>query len=217
MERRVLFSREMVLRSADEGVNSPGTLVHHSPPWDTRSVALWTERGKPVYEQFKRGAFANVLASGPDVVGLFNHDSSQLLGRTGPKDTLSIVEDDIGLRYELVLPPTRLGEDVAALVERGDLRGSSFAFGLDDGGDEWDESEGEYLRTVINVSVLADTGPVTWPAYPSGPQGAVGIRSVGGLDDVRLAFASWRSKASGSDLVRRVRQLRAMGFDCSAT
>ncbi|STT63898.1 phage prohead protease, HK97 family [Klebsiella pneumoniae] len=51
----------------------------------------------------------------------------KLLGRT-KSGTLVLSEDDTGLRFELTPPNTQLGNDVLALVERGDLSGMSFGF-----------------------------------------------------------------------------------------
>ena len=53
---------------------------------------------------------------------LFNHERGALLGRTC-SGTLRLSEDGTGLRYEIDLPDTTVGRDVAALLERGDLTG----------------------------------------------------------------------------------------------
>ena len=74
-----------------------------------------------------------------------------------------MVEDDKGLRYEIDLPATTLGHDVAALLRRGDISGSSFGFRTIT--DEWATTEDGYpLRTLTEVA-LRDVGPVTFPAY----------------------------------------------------
>ena len=99
-----------------------------------------------------------------DVRALFNHEPDHLLGRSST-GTLRLSEDDQGLRYEIDLPATTLGRDVAELLRRGDISGSSFGFRTIS--DEWSETEDGYpLRTLTEVA-LRDVGPVTFPAYSS--------------------------------------------------
>jgi hypothetical protein len=61
------------------------------------------------------------------VTTLSKHESANLLGRfsTG---TLQVSADDHGLHYEIDLPDTTLGTDVAELLRRGDISGSSLGF-----------------------------------------------------------------------------------------
>ena len=97
-----------------------------------------------------------------DVRALFNHDTDALLGRTS-SGTLRISEDDKGLRYEIDLPNTTLGRDVAELLKRGDLSGSSFGFRTIS--DSWDTTDDGFpIRTLTEVA-LREVGPCIWPAY----------------------------------------------------
>lgn len=93
---------------------------------------------------------------------LFNHSADHLLGRF--PTTMRMTVDDKGLRYECLLPESRA--DVAELVERGDLKGSSFSFVVHpDGGEEWKTEDGQSIRVVKKIKALIDCGPVTYPAY----------------------------------------------------
>jgi HK97 family phage prohead protease len=97
-----------------------------------------------------------------DIRALFNHDPNKLLGRMGA-GTLRMGEDDTGGHYEVDLPDTTDGRNVAALLERQDLVGSSFGFRLIE--DEWGETDEAFpLRTLKQISIR-DVGPVTFPAY----------------------------------------------------
>jgi HK97 family phage prohead protease len=114
-------------------------------------------------EQIRSNAFVSTLKQA-DVRALFNHEPDHLLGRS-TTGTLRLSEDDHGLHYEVDLPNTTLGRDVAELLRRGDISGSSFGFRTIS--DEWGETDDGYpLRTLTEVA-LRDVGPVTFPAYTS--------------------------------------------------
>ena len=116
------------------------------------------------------GGFVEQIAPGAgkkssqesDIRALFNHDPNQVLGRNRA-GTLTFEEDDEGGRYEIQLPDTSVGRDLAVNLEAGNVDGSSFGFRLIE--DEWDETEqGFPLRTLRQFSIR-DVGPVTFPAY----------------------------------------------------
>lgn len=127
----------------------------------------------PFTEEVKPGAFARAIRTGQDVRCLFNHDSNELLGRTGNR-TLRLLEDSTGLDFECKLPSSQRARDVYALVERRDLSGCSFGFRVPKGGDKWVERAGKSLRQLLDVD-LQDVGPVTFPAYP---ETAVAVRTL---------------------------------------
>lgn len=117
-------------------------------------------------ERIAPGAFDRAIRE-DDVRGLYNHDANFLLGRTKSK-TMRLSSDDVGLKYEIDVPDSQVGRDVAASIKRGDLDGSSFSFSIfGDGtnaGDAW-VMEGETMvRTILAVR-LYDVGPVVFPAY----------------------------------------------------
>lgn len=116
-------------------------------------------------EQIAEGAFDEALADpNLDVVARFDHDG-QPLGRTA-NGTLKLTVDNHGLRYDVTPPDTSLGRDILALVKRGDVSSSSFAFSLRSNGDTWDYSGKVPIRTLRNIN-LHDVSPVTTPAYAS--------------------------------------------------
>jgi uncharacterized protein len=117
-----------------------------------------------ITETIATGAFSRAIKEKQDVRGLFNHDMRHVLGRRS-SGTLRLEEDAKGLRYEIDLPDTTTGRDVEALVSRGDIDGSSFAFRVK--AEEWrkvDGKDGEYVRIIKDVDLI-DVGPVTFPAY----------------------------------------------------
>lgn len=102
-----------------------------------------------------------------DIRGLFNHDPNFLIGRKGA-GTLRFEDTNAGLRYFNDLPDTSLGRDLAVLLERRDIFGSSFSFktvGRD--GASWSKTEQGYPLRTVNLMMMRDVGPVTFPAYSS--------------------------------------------------
>ncbi len=106
------------------------------------------------------GAFSRAIGR-DDVVFLINHDGLPLARtRSG---TLTLIEDDHGLKMETMLDPA--DPDVASIVpkmKRGDLDKMSFSFRATV--QEWDESQNPPLRTIREVE-LYDVAIVTTPAY----------------------------------------------------
>lgn len=128
-------------------------------------------------EEIMPGAFDRILnrqRGKHDVVALFNHDSNIVLGRTS-SGTLELSSDDKGLRYVVTPPATRA--DVMELIQRRDVRGSSFAFTVDREGEKFRTAEdGKAVRQITEVSGLYDVGPVLVPAYPA-TSASVAMRS----------------------------------------
>ena len=70
-------------------------------------------------EVIRQGAFAKSLATGSNIRALYQHQGDALLGTTRG-GTLQLREDAKGLAFELALPDTSHGKDLAILVGRGD-------------------------------------------------------------------------------------------------
>jgi HK97 family phage prohead protease len=120
-------------------------------------------------EQIAPGAFSETIKG--DVRCLFNHQNDNVLGRTA-SGTLRLWEDDVGLRFEVDLPDTTIGRDVAKLVERRDISGCSFGFRALK--QTWDDTTEPPGRTLEKVEI-SEISIVTFPAYPDT---SVGLRSL---------------------------------------
>lgn len=115
-------------------------------------------------ERIAPGAFATTIKE-DDIRSFFNHDSNHVLGRTSNK-TLSLSEDDKGLRTVIRPPDTQAARDAITLIKRGDVSGMSFMFRVRK--DQWDDPDGEDgmpKRTLLDVKLI-EVGPVSLPAYP---------------------------------------------------
>lgn len=125
---------------------------------DSREIV---EHGRAFVERIAPGAFNGTLSSGADVKLLYNHDASMPLARTR-SGTLKLRSDRSGLAFETTLPDTTLGNDVRALLERGDLSGEmSFGFFVED--ESWNPKRTERLvkrAKLVEVSIVQDA------AYP---------------------------------------------------
>src|SRR5258707_13725443 len=128
-----------------------------SLPRQSRNLGGFVEDGAP-------DAFNEARAGGwQDVVCRFNHDSNMVLGTTAAT-TLRCRTDNVGLDY-MVLPPDSRA-DVRELVQRGDIRFSSFAFRCHAGGDGWGVTDPNFPRRTLHDVELVDVAPVLTPAYP---------------------------------------------------
>jgi HK97 family phage prohead protease len=128
-------------------------------------------------EKVKPSAFTKTLQEA-DVRALWNHDPQYVLGRSSSK-TLDISVDNNGLYYRALLPNTTYGKDLAELLERRDVRESSFTFFKVQ--DEWDLTEEGYpQRSLIEVGLI-DVAPVTFPAYEDATSGVARRAALDGL------------------------------------
>ncbi|MFB4347720.1 HK97 family phage prohead protease [Bacillus sp. BR_7] len=156
-EKRELLSSEMEIREIEGGLR---TITGYAVKWEMKSVTMgYWRRFK---EQFKRGAFTDSLTQ-DDQLALWSHDYSQVLGST-KNGTLRLFEDEIGLRFELDLADTTLGDDTYKTIRRGDVDGVSFGFQMVK--EEWDESNSDNVVRSVTKAKLIEISPVAFPAYP---------------------------------------------------
>lgn len=115
------------------------------------------------FEVISPGAFDDCLAGNPDILGLYNHDMSMVLGRTS-SGTMVVSVDETGLRYSIDPPDTQLARDLMVSMKRKDIRGSSFGFYCLEDSWDLDPASGSLIRT-IRKAVVFDCSVVTDPAY----------------------------------------------------
>ncbi len=129
-----------------------------------------TNIGGAFIEKIERGAFSEAIGR-DDVVFLINHDGLPLARtRSG---TLTLEEDETGLRMETVLDPEDPdARSIIGKMNRGDLDKMSFAFYPTR--QEWDDTQDPPVRTIREAS-LFDVSIVTTPAYDGT---SIGLRSL---------------------------------------
>lgn len=116
-------------------------------------------------ERIARGAFAEALTR-DDIHALYNHDYAHVLGRV-KAGTLALAEDDHGLRVAITPPDTQLARDLMANIRAGNIDQMSFAFSMQGGLQEWDETGETPLRTIKQVGELYEVSIVPRGAYPT--------------------------------------------------
>lgn len=172
---------DMAIRADGDGMTFNG----YAAVFNSDSEPLpWVERIRP-------GAFAKSLQeSGGNIRMFLNHNADHVLATTRAS-TLSLSEDDRGLRVEAKLPDTQAGRDLSTLMQRGDV--DSMSFGFQTIRDAW--SEDNTSRELIEVR-LFEVSPVTgWPAYPATTAFVRHIADMTGEDpsDVEETFRVLRS------------------------
>jgi HK97 family phage prohead protease len=128
---------------------------------------LFRYRGERLVERLLPGCFDRAVAE-DDVRALFNHDPSQILGRTAA-GTCRLAVDSVGLRYEIDPPDTQTARDLMESMERGDITSSSFSFEYEDTSDrDIKQPDGSMVHVLeVRAVKLYDVSPVTFPAYKS--------------------------------------------------
>lgn len=135
-------------------------------------------------EVIKPTALEGVLKRS-DVLAVLNHNEDKAVfarSRYG-KGSLHLEVDDKGLRYWFKVGKSAAHQELAEMIERGDIFSSSFAFTIAPEGDQWEKrDDGKYLRTITQFDELYDVSPVYRPAYEST---TVGTRAMTKLEELR--------------------------------
>jgi HK97 family phage prohead protease len=151
-------------------------------PYDTRSAVL-NERRKVFRERIMPGAATKTISE-RDIRACHEHDEvGKLLGRTG-SGTLRIADDQRACTYEIDMPNTTLGRDVAEMISRRDVGGSSIKFYAPEARTDWSVENGMALRTVRELA-LGHISTTASPAYGD-TSATLAFRSLG-LDEQAAA------------------------------
>ena len=168
LERRTITLKE--LRVIDElpTSNTEPIIEGYASVFDSWSEELGGEF--PFRERVVKGAFVESIQK-DDIRALFNHDPNYVLGRN-ISNTLSLEEDDTGLRVRIIPPQTQWAKDLLVSIKRGDITQMSFGFTVIL--DRWSYENNMDIRELLKVK-LFDVSPVTFPAYN---QTECGVRKI---------------------------------------
>jgi len=187
-----------VVRDGELRAAANRTIVGYSAVFDSASLPISERNRQSFTEYVRRGAFERTIRE-DDIRALFSHDESKILGRTKAR-TLTLAEDQTGLRTTIRLPNTSLASDIYENVKVGNLTGFSFRFRARK--DHW--SNGGDRRELLDVQ-LSEISLVAFPAYPSTSAEA---RSIGFPSDSEILVYAGVAPTPVSDGERERLRLR---------
>lgn len=165
--------------------------------------------GRPIVYNSRTdlGWFDEIIESGAldqtdltDVRFLVNHDTSKIplarSRRNNGNSTMQLTVDAMGLGIRVDLDTENNAEARAlySAVQRGDISGMSFMFGIR--GEEWDDLDSEHpTRRIKDISTVVEVSAVTFPAYESTE---INARSKEALESARAAVDTARQQNANS-------------------
>ena len=135
-----------------------------------------------------------------DVRFLVNHDVSRIplarSRRNNGNSTMQLTTDNLGLAIMVTLDTENNAEARAlySAVQRGDISGMSFMFGIRE--DEWESLDSDHpTRHIKDISTVVEVSAVTFPAYDATE---INARSKAALDSARQAVETARQQRAKS-------------------
>jgi HK97 family phage prohead protease len=122
-------------------------------------------KGQPFIERLAPDAFKRSLAEDRDQMGFAGHTDDPLAAFARVGENMTITATDRGLSWRALIPDTQAGRDIVTLADKKIIRGTSFEFNTDAGGDTWEKRDGKDVRTITSAR-LYTVNPVAFPAYP---------------------------------------------------
>lgn len=139
-----------------------------------------------------------------DVKFLVNHDTSMIpLARSrnnNKNSTMQLMptDDGMNIRVNLDIENNSEARALYSAIERGDISGMSFMFGID--GEEWEALESDHpTRHIKSISKVFEVSAVTFPAYESTE---ISARCKTTLDNVRSALDNAKGESSEIELLK---------------
>ena len=127
-----------------------------------------------------------------------------MLGRN-KAGTLTLEEDEKGLKVRIVPPDTTWAKDLLVSIKRGDITQMSFGFTVIL--DRWSYEDNLDVRELLKVK-LFDVSPVTFPAYS---QTECGIRSMFDIMKTHQSEVAKSKETNKRKLEMQKQKLKFMG------
>lgn len=135
-----------------------------------------------------------------DVRFLVNHDTSKIplarSRRNNGNSTMQLTTDNdgLGIRVTLDIENNHEARALYSAVERGDISGMSFMFGVND--EEWEDLESDHpTRRIKDISSVVEVSAVTFPAYDATE---INARSKEALENARQAVETVKGQRAKS-------------------
>lgn len=161
--------------------------------------------GRPIVYDSRTdlGYFDEIICAGAlnntdltDVRFLINHDIKELpLARSRRNNgnstmLLTVDAEGMAIRVDLDTENNARARELYSAVERGDITGMSFMFGIRD--EEWDNLDTDHpTRRILDISTVVEVSAVTFPAYAAT---TINARSKEELDSARSALENVRQQ-----------------------
>lgn len=146
-----------------------------------------------------------------DVRFLVNHNTEGIpLARSRRNNgnstmLLTVDMEGMGIRVDLDTENNSEARALYSAVERGDISGMSFLFGIR--GEEWDDLDSEHpTRRIKDISTVVEVSAVTFPAYDATE---INARSKAALDSARAAVETARKRNASSVDTEQLNLLKA--------
>lgn len=114
-------------------------------------------------EVIKRGALDFTDMS--DVPLRYNHNDTWCIMARTRNNSLQLIKDEKGLKIHAELIDTQSNRDIYKSIQEGLIDKMSFAFNVNEKGDNWTYGENETLREVTSIKKLYDVSVVDTPFY----------------------------------------------------
>ena len=117
--------------------------------------------------------------------------------------------EGMAIRVNLDTENNTDARNLYSAVERGDITGMSFMFGVD--GERWEDIESDHpTRHIEAISTVVEVSAVTFPAYE---ETEINARSKEALDNARLALENAKRSAEDTKSVDTDLQLLKAKFE----
>jgi len=153
------------MRAAPDGFTFEGYAAVYGLP-SVRMSFPGVMGGRPFREVIQAGAFTKTLSEIPDVTLRYQHNMTALpLGRT-KAGTMTLSEDERGLKVTATLPDNEWGRPIRDAIVRRDISGMSFRFKAIRESDPGTDADGTPVRNLREVKLGPEVSVTDFPAYP---------------------------------------------------
>lgn len=192
MAKKVLEQRAYTFEVRAEETEQGNIITGRPIVYNSRTDLGWFD------EIIEPGALNNTDLT--DVRFLVNHDTSKIplarSRRNNGNSTMQLTVDSEGMSIRVTLDTENNAEARAlySAVQRGDISGMSFMFGVSD--EEWENIDSDHpTRHIRDISTVVEVSAVTFPAYDATE---INARSKEALDNARSAVETARQQNATS-------------------
>lgn len=207
IKREISTISGLCVREAQGGEESR-EIEGYALKFGVRSVLLcdwWDD----YYEVLEQGCITKELLDQQDILLTLFHDGQLILAHSvNGEGTLSYEVDATGVKFRAEMPHTVDGDKALELVRRGDIKGCSFIYSIDDEANATFEKVTEggkeiVVRHVHKIDHVYDFTLTPHPAYPQTEVSRRAAEQAGIIRDPQLSIDTDKKRAN----IKAVRDL----------